>query len=219
MKIFKYETGKYQFRELVSSVFEITNLEMLHKRREDLLPPEELCFENESRTKFHEAFYKKLNSGWPGFMGAYDSFVRNEIYSLFGRKIVYQKTPSFRVHLPSDKAIHKWHYDSDSDHLHPLWEINFQIALTNIYDTNAMWVESVPGLQDFRPIEMGYGEFAAFDGNRCAHGNKPNKEGKTRISFDFRVIPYERYVEDGKKSITANKKFVIGEYYSVCDLE
>ena len=62
MKIFKYETGKYQFRELVSSVFEITNLEMLHKRREDLLPPEELCFENESRTKFHEAFYKKYRA-------------------------------------------------------------------------------------------------------------------------------------------------------------
>ena len=218
MKIIKYEPEKYMFRELVSSVFDTSDLDKIHEKRGDLLPPEELCFENESRTKFHETFYKKLNSEWPAFINSYDAFVKNEIYPLFKRKIVYQKTPSFRVHLPGNKAIHKWHWDSDEDHLHPEWEINFQIALTNIYNTNAMWVESVPGLRDYKPIEMKYGEFAAFDGNRCAHGNKSNKENKTRMSFDFRVIPYERYIEDGKASITSNKKFVIGEYYNVCDL-
>jgi len=219
MKIIKYDPENYRFKELVSSVFDISDLDLIHKKRGDLLPPKELCFENESKTKFHEVFYKKLNSGWPAFMDSYRAFVENEVYPLFKRKIVYQKMPSFRVHLPDDKAIHKWHWDSDPDHLHPLWEINFQIALTDIYNTNAMWVESVPGLRDYKTIEMKYGEFTAFDGNRCAHGNKPNKENKTRMSFDFRVIPYERYIDDGKASITSNKKFVIGEYYSVCDLE
>jgi hypothetical protein len=220
MKIVKYEPEEYQFRELVSSVFDTSELDKIHERRGDLLPLEKLCFENESKTKFHDAFYKKLNSGWPPFMRSYRHFIENEVYPLFKRKIIYQNTPSFRVHLPGSKAIHKWHYDSDPDHMHPEWEINFQIAITDIYKTNAMWVESAPGLRDYGPIEMKYGEFAAFDGNRCAHGNKPNKEKTTRMSFDFRVIPYERYIEDEESaSITSNKKFVVGEYYSVCDME
>jgi hypothetical protein len=43
--------------------------------------------------------------------------------------------------------------------MHPEWEINFQVALTDIYDTQATWVESVPGLKDFSPMEMKYGEY------------------------------------------------------------
>ena len=78
------------------------------------------------------------------------------------------------------------------------------------------WVETVPGLKDYKPMEMSPGEFYIFNGNKCTHGNRPNNTDKTRVSFDFRVVPYERY-NDGFKNISATKKqkFLIGSYYDV----
>mgnify|MGYP001429217193 CR=1 FL=1 len=66
------------------------------------------------------------------------------ILSQIPDKFVYQSFPSVRFHLPNDQAIHYWHCDSDKDHMHPEWEINFHLSLTNIEEeTQAMWVESV----------------------------------------------------------------------------
>ena len=58
------------------------------------------------------------------------------------------------------------------------------------------------------------GDFYIFNGNKCLHGNKPNASNKTRISFDFRVVPYDRY-NDTFENISATKgqKFLIGGYY------
>lgn len=199
----------------MQEVFNVDNLDYLHQKREELLPNEELNFDNESKTEFHKLFYSKMNANQLEVLeAAYTRFVRDEISPLFDEAILFQYMPSFRVQLPFEKAIHKWHYDSDEDHRHPPWEINVQIAVTDMLDNRAMWIESVPGLKDFYPLEMRYGEFAVFDGNRCTHGNKLNDTGKTRISFDFRVMPASKH--DPQKSInsvTSNKKFVVGEYY------
>jgi ectoine hydroxylase-related dioxygenase (phytanoyl-CoA dioxygenase family) len=79
-----------------------------------------------------------------------------------------------------------------------------------------MWLESVPGIKDFHPVEMEVGEFCIFNGNKCFHGNKDNDTGKTRVSFDFRVMPYSRYDESKcLESVTINRKFAIGDYYDL----
>jgi hypothetical protein len=144
---------------------------------------------------------------------SFKQFIKNEVAPLFQEDILHQYMPSFRVHLPGDKAIHKWHYDSDEDHKHPSWEINFQIPLTDTYETQSIWIESVPGLRDFNPMNMKVGQYAIFDGNRCMHGNKENETNLTRVSFDFRVIPSSRYENNTKESVTTSKKFIEGEYY------
>ena len=41
-----------------------------------------------------------------------------------------------------------------------------------------------------------YGQYCMFNGNKCTHGNKPNKTSLTRVSFDFRVIPISKYNPD-----------------------
>ena len=66
------------------------------------------------------------------------------------------------MHLPDKKAVNKWHYDSDDDHRHPEGEINFQIALTDSLDTQAMWIESVPGLRDFFPVNLKENQFVLY---------------------------------------------------------
>jgi ectoine hydroxylase-related dioxygenase (phytanoyl-CoA dioxygenase family) len=181
------------------------------------MPPDKLNFENETRTDFHQVFYEALRSdeGAP-IKKVYSDFIKDIVAPIFDEDFVYQKFPSFRVHLPDDQAIHRWHYDSDDDHRHPDWEINFQIAITQMFGNNAMWLESVPGIKDYHPIEMVGGEFCIFNGNKCFHGNKPNDTGQTRVSFDFRVMAYSRYDESKNlESVTINRKFAIGDYYNL----
>ena len=60
---------------------------------------------NENTTKFHEAFYKKLNDNWTEFYNTYDNFIYNEIVPLFDKKFHYQYLPTFRVHLPFDNIV------------------------------------------------------------------------------------------------------------------
>lgn len=216
-----YDLHKYNFCKEVETIFGVEDLSKIHNERSDLLPADELNFDNETRTDFHSTFYGVLNSPeGTAIKNVYQNFINEVVAPMFRRRFVYQAFPSFRVHIPNDQAVHKWHYDSDENHNHPDWEINFQLALTEMRDSNAMWIESVPGLRDFRPLEMTPGEFAIFYGNKCAHGNKKNMTGSTRVSMDFRVIPYEKYDESkAKNSATANTKFVIGEYYKIYNEE
>lgn len=210
---YKYDVNKYKFEEIIKNHFNVSDLSLLHKERNDLHPDNILCFDNESKTKYHELFYLKMNNGWEELEDAYHLFVKEEVGAIINEDFIYQYMPSFRVHLPNDKAIHKWHYDSDLDHLHPEWEINFQVALTDMYNTQATWIEVVPGLKNYLPMEMSYGEFYIFNGNKCTHGNKENISGKTRVSFDFRVLPKSKYNPSSIESVTAKKKFLLGEYY------
>ena len=214
-----YSIEDYNFPKEVARIFSVVENELnhLHVLREDLMPSSKLNFENETRTDFHQVFYDALRSDeGTAIKKVYADFVRDIVAPIFEEDFVYQKFPSFRVHLPDNQAIHRWHYDSDDDHRHPDWEINFQIALTDIFGNNAMWLESVPGIKDYHPVEMRAGEFCIFNGNKCFHGNKPNDTGKTRVSFDFRVMPYSRYDESKcRESLTTNRKFAIGDYYDL----
>ena len=218
MRKFNYDTSNYRFSEILAKFFNVSCLSKLHVERKDLIPKEELKFENETKTALHKAFYARYHHGWPELENAYRSFVENEIKKIYSKEFIFQTFPSIRFHLPQDRAIHVWHYDSDGDHRHPDWEINFHLALTNILDTQSVWVESVPGLEDYRPMEMNYGEFYAFNGNKSRHGNKVNLTDQTRVSFDFRIMPMERYksIDQSlvKNSATSKKKFTIGSYYS-----
>ena len=69
MKKYTYDTTKYRFRELVSEVFEEDNLEKRHEVKKDWIDDnyQKLNIHNENTTKFHEVFYKRLNSDWTEF--------------------------------------------------------------------------------------------------------------------------------------------------------
>tara|TARA_R110001583_G_scaffold41369_6_gene131700 strand:- start:691 stop:1389 length:699 start_codon:yes stop_codon:yes gene_type:complete len=222
-----YDSAKYKFAEMLKGLFGVEDLNQVH-----ILDPA-LCeesaavsFNNEVKTFFHEKFYEKLRSPWNDFINTYDKFIENEVAPIFDKKaFVYQKTPSFRVHVPNNKAVSLWHTDSDEKHLHPLGEINFIIPMTKAFGTNATWTETEPGKEDFQPMEMEYGQFVQFSGNTCHHGNKVNKTGVSRVSFDFRIMPMELYKPDEwdtpdraaarHAAGTTKTKFVIGDYYSL----
>lgn len=221
MKIFSFDESQYGFREMVAQLFGVSSLETLHLFRKDMVHEGDVLWKSESDSDFHRAFYSKLNLNGPGepwqeMIDAYDSFVRGEIVDKLGGdvKLLIQKFPSFRVQTPNSQAIHKWHFDSDEDHGHPNGEINVQVPLTVMYDTSATWIEPIPGMGKFEPMQMFPGQYSIFNGNKCMHGNKKNVTGLTRVSFDFRVIPKEVLESQScNASATLGVKFANGGYY------
>lgn len=225
-KIYDYKNESLEIQRLLSDVYsvDIEDLKVLHKSRSDLFKNDPVRHTDgttdwikEADTKFHKKFYNYLNSN-SGLrvQNWYKKFIVENVSPWFTESFIFQKSPSFRIHLPNLQAIQKWHYDSDEDHGHPLWEINFHIPVTEASGTNALWVESIPGLQDFRPIELKTNQYAIFDGNRCTHGNKINDTNHTRISFDFRIMPIRFYDANTKKiSATTKRRFAIGGYYEL----
>jgi len=209
-----YDVEKYPFRKYLEDIFECNDLKNIHLYRKDLFPNYKLVFENESKTEYHTTFYDIINNNAPKFHKTYDNFIINEIKPIIEEDFIVQYQPSFRVHLPNNQCIHKWHYDSDSDHHHPDGEINFHLAITDTFNTNALWVESEPAKKDYKPMELKSNEYVQFNGNKCTHGNKINTTGFTRISFDFRILPRKLYDKRNTlTSLTSNSKFVIGSYY------
>ena len=57
--------------------------------------------------------------------------------------------------------------------------------------------ESAPGLGDYAPFELRYGEAALFWGHRCRHYILPNGSDTSRVSFDCRIVPSELFVDAG----------------------
>lgn len=57
------------------------------------------------------------------------------------------------------------------------------------------------------------GEVLVFSGATLRHGNKPNHSDRTRVSFEFRVIPRDKYEARDEKSIVMGKRFALGDYF------
>lgn len=209
--------SKYPFRQFVQmDVFDGKQLDQIHTLIPEKEKPKELFTQKTDSNSFlHKKFYACLHKdGWPRFMDVYKNFIHEVIKPILGAdKLIYQKTPTFRAHIPNNLAVGAFHRDRDYNH--PPNEINFIIPLTDAFESNTVITESEPDKFDFHQIEMKPGQLVQFDGNNCFHGNLPNKTNVTRVSLDFRVVRLEDY--DPKKymtkSMTRKMKFVIGEYY------
>ena len=218
MITYDYCTKQYNFISLVSDLFQVNALESLHTVQSKIANGSSIEWKDESSSEFHKLFYGRLSldkdNVWSEIVDVYDSFVRDEVSKRVPGEFLVQKFPSFRVQLPNSRAINKWHCDSDKDHGHPEGEINIQIPLTVMYDTSATWIESVPGMHDFKPMNMVPGQYTIFNGNKCIHGNKTNTTGLTRVSFDFRIIRKETLAaQNTRNSATLGVKFTVGGYY------
>jgi len=216
MKIIDYDTTRYYFADLVGSLYDMDLADLDNEDQKT-----NLTLGMDTHTSFHKAYYAKIDSegGWPEFDNLYKAFVREVIFPMFeDDTLIYQQTPGIRFNRPGAKAVYRWHSDGDSHHKHPLGELNIYLPLTKSYDNNTVWVESLPGLGDFAPVNLEYGQFMLGYLNQCRHGNKDNDTGKTRVSFDFRVIPGFAYDDTCDKiTCTTKQAFLVGGYYDKMD--
>lgn len=211
--LISYSTHKYNFHELVSELFGNTQLRLLHTIQKQEYP-ELFKVSFDSISEFHQMFYNKYHKGWVEFEFLYFEFIKNVIAPFYDKSFLYQKFPTFRVHLLNQVSVGAFHTDADFGH--PKFETNYIIPLTNSIETATIWVESLPGVKDYQPVSMIKGFCIKFNGNKLSHGNKVNETGLTRVSLDFRVITLADYNRNGSvgKSITQKTKFTEGAYYS-----
>jgi hypothetical protein len=213
MKKLDYNLNNYKFIQLVSDLFEceLNNLHNQANTKYEIFT----TIGKDSDTEFHRKFYNKLNDNWTEIKEEYSKFINNVVLPFLDlEEALVQKFPSFRVHLPNNVAITVNHYDSDTLHQHPTGEINFIHALTDMYDTNTVYVEKMPLLEEYDPILLNAGETICFNGNKCKHHNKINETGKTRVSWDFRILPLNYYKENNQGiSASTNQKYIENSYY------
>ena len=207
-----FDTKQYKFVEMITELFGV-ELNQLHTTQQNQY---NVFTEvgKDSNTEFHKRFYKRLDEGWD-IQTEYDRLIQNEVLPFLGlSEAMVQKFPTFRVMLPNNVAIVCQHHDSDALHKHPIGEINFIMGVTDMFDTNTVNVETMPRFGEMKKIELSAGEVICFNGNMCDHNNEINKTGKTRVSFDFRVLPLNMYDNNyAKESASTQTRYVEGGYY------
>lgn len=197
----EYPEPLYDFAEIVRHyMFHLEDVELseLHK----VWAPKSLFTrETDQNTPFHPRFYDEFEEemSW-----GYRRFIREVVEPMVGEKVVFQRKPTFRIQFPGNVAVGEKH--KDSDYNHPTNAINFWVPLTDVNKHNCIWTAD-------GPITCKYGQVVVFDGANIEHWNNPNKSDKTRVSFDFRVIPKSKFKSSKKKTINTGMKMDIGGYY------
>ena len=169
MQTITYNTEQYPFKSIISKWFETSELSKLHLIKDY----EHFERQNDQSTIWHKIFYDMIRTD-TSFDDAYLRFLEDIVKPRFGEKIVYQKIPTFRVHLPGNVAVGEFH--KDKHYRNVMWankvrEINYFLPLTKAYDTNTVWVESEEDKGDFTPLESQYGSCVAWDASNLNHGN------------------------------------------------
>ena len=76
----------------------------------------------------------------------------------------------------------------DAEYGHQVGEVNFWMPLTSYASTRTtLHVVPSPAAGEFHPLEVDYGQIAAFHGALCQHYAPPNASACLRASLDFRV--------------------------------
>jgi len=182
---------------------------------------------NDRKCIFVNTFHKHIDAdtNTNTFLNKYYDFIKEYIKPLFPNEdqIVIQKTPNLRISFPNLTAIGAKLDDpegiiglhKDSDFGHHKDEINFIIPITEMYDTNSIYYEpyadSLMDYDQYLNLKLNTNEMFTEKFNKLKHYNKINITNKTRISFDLRIIPYSKYMEDIE--FFRGTKFELGKYY------
>ena len=208
MKKIKYDTKIFDFQNRVQKLFLVDDLSTINENVEVFKR------ENDQSTSYHRMFYKWIREDET--LELYDKFIHNVIRPLYDEKIIYQSIPTFRVCYPNNIAVGEFHKDKhyrNREWAEQVNELNYFLPITNAYDTNTIWVESIEDKGDYSAMNCNYGEIIQWDGSNLMHGNYINKTGKCRISVDFRVIKKSKYIDSDHETINTKIKFGIGGYY------
>ena len=212
MKKINYSTKEYPFADIIGGILNTTNLSKIHE--EDHFTGYNLFKREEDQsTKYHKLYYDNYENK---IQKLYDKFILNVIRPLYDEEIVYQKIPTFRLHFPGNIAVGEYHKDKwyrDKKWHEDVCELNYFLPFTKAYDTNTIWVESKEDKKDFKRMTIEHGECVQWDGANLTHGNKQNTTETTRISVDFRIMPYSKYKPSNHGAINTKIEFAIGGYY------
>lgn len=215
-KIYTYDTTNYNFVSILQNIYQLDNLSELCK---DKIIDKVCSFETDSQKPEIYKFYQ--SPLFEQFVEEYDKFIKNEMRAIFPNEkfIVYQKSPTYRVHEKNNLSVGEWHRDSQDKYFHYVNIINFYLPFTELTETNTIWMcKNIHDNtnEDIEPILINQNQFTSNYFAHVLHGNKLNTSNKTRLSIDFRIIPGSLYNEsDMNNYSSSNRKLKVGDYYSI----
>ena len=190
MRIIDYDRERYSFHKIIQEFIDVDDLTAIEAdlKNGDDSQDKNSIYKNMEQTSHYKKLYEKLNSDeGQRFYTLYEEFIENVVRAMYQEPIYYQKKPTHRIHFKNSSGASRFHKDSDYGHNRA--EINYSVPQTPMYATNSIWIESEEGKEDYKPMNVEVGQFAEFKGAFLKHGAKQNQTGKTRVSFDFRVMP------------------------------
>lgn len=200
-KLFTYELGDFPFPSLVAETMGIDDLTQLVAD----LPKR--TWQTDQQSPWHAAFY----AGFERWQSAYEWFVREVVAPRLDERCYYQRVPTFRVHLPGNVAVGEFH--TDAQYNHPMGEVSFWLPLTDAYGTCSVWIAD--DNEELRPVIAKPGEVVEFSAVERRHGNWVNETGRSRVSFDFRLLPTRMLpTTEGPPTKHTGLQFVPGGYYA-----
>ena len=220
MKIYEYDPGRFPFHEHIARLIGSKDLAALEAGDQAVTSRDYSLYKNmEQVDAFNELYAGLDKGGGKGFYDLYRQFIREEVRPQYRESIYYQTRPSQRIYFRDLGGVPRFH--RDSDYGHSAVEINYWVPLTPAFDTNTIWIESEVGAGDHRPVELKVGQYLRFDGASLSHGAVPNKTGRTRVSFDFRVIKASDFDEgldfDPKSEDIGNPVRANAHKFSLCE--
>jgi hypothetical protein len=183
MLVVEYPLERFDFRPWARSVLGVDRLEDLH------LKPDPLPFGNYVERLNH--YCGLLKQRFPEVTDRYFGLIEF-LGPLFGGLDVSQNPPSFRCHLVGGRTASSFHRDGEPKYGLRPGTLNAWVPLTEVYGSNSLMVESVPGAADYQPLELRPGHLVLFDAYHLTHGSCRNETRSSRVSFDFRFLPKDR---------------------------
>jgi hypothetical protein len=183
--VFAYDVARWDLRAIVAEFFGTDALETLHldprwnPHETGLRLPNHFVTRNswDVSKALREAVVERS-------MAVIESLVSDHIAAFAGPIRSCQPVAMMRVNFHGSRAILRFHRDQEYGQRSNV--VNVWLPVTRVYGSNSMYVESAPGLSDFKPVELEYGEAFMFYGTEMVHGTLDNLSGGTRISYDFR---------------------------------
>lgn len=242
---FRFEPAPYRFRETVTAhlaglgfLNDETPLEALHQANS----PADLTVDSSGQSTVSSSLYEIGDEFQLNYRRFLKEVVRGE---LFDFDFYFQSVPTFRCSIPGSPG-YDWrpNYHTDIAIGHPPETINFWLPLTTcsgnnsliyaeVEDSVKMWSEFDFNFEKFhqsleiddglfgrcgeitKSFDAENGEGLLFD-SRTMHLHQKNDTDRSRISFDFRIIPVQAMNELPVEFVGTGRRkarFVPGGYY------
>ncbi|WP_051907948.1 hypothetical protein [Flavimarina sp. Hel_I_48] len=187
IKIIDFDKEEFPFHKIIADYIDTTALDSLSSAN---MTPEgtNSYYKNMEQHPIFKKMYQKLGGDegqW--FYKLYQRFIVEVIRPHYNEAIYYQRKPSHRILFKDIKGEARFHKDSDYGHSSD--EVNYWLPQTEAFETNSIWIEQHLEKGDYEPVSLKVGQCLQFNGANFRHGAFRNSTGKTRVSFDFRIIP------------------------------
>jgi len=191
---FLFDTHTHPLHEILAETLNVSNLSTVHEFYDgdvnSLLAP---LLISERRRLFHSSYESFVTSFCIPLLHELAISKRLFHTSVTASDSItyrYQAFPNIHVHTP---GTNRWMLPPACDIAtgHSIGCLTFHVPLTPSFGTNARYVESHPGKEDWHPLttkSVGLGYL--FDGARCIHYDLLNTTHLTRVSIDFRILIY-----------------------------